>query len=160
VARLMKVEPSRLDPLRDRFTEMPRLMDRLDELLTERWAPVWGALRGPEEMASRLPPVDVFEEGNELVAKVELPGLKKEEIEVEVGHATLTISGRKAKEEKVERKNYFRFERSSGSFTRTIRLPAEVELEKAKAQYTDGVLTVRVPKASAPKVTAKKVEIG
>lgn len=160
MARLIKAEPPRLAPIRDAITEMPHLMDRLDALFMERWAPVWGALRGPEEMALRLPPVDVFEEGAEVVAKVELPGLKREEITVEVGPETLTISGRKAKEEKVERRNYYRFERASGAFTRTVRLPAEVELDKAHAEYKDGVLTVRVPRLAAPKPTARKVEIG
>jgi HSP20 family protein len=160
VARAIKTEHGTLAPIRERLTEMPRLMDRLDEMIMERWAPLWGALRAPEEMAFRLPPVDVFEEGTEIVAKVELPGMKKEEIEVEVGPETVTISGKKAKEEKVERRNYFRFERASGAFTRTVRLPAEVELEKAHAEYKDGVLVVRVPKAVGGKPTAKKIDVG
>lgn len=161
VARLIKAsEHSKLAPIRDTLTEMPKLMDKLDELFVERWAPLWSALRAPEEMALRLPPVDVFEDGTDVVAKAELPGLKKEEIAVEVGPETLTISGKKAKEEKVERRNYYRFERASGTFTRTVRLPAEVELDKAHAEYKDGVLTVRVPKVTTARPTAKKVEIG
>jgi HSP20 family protein len=160
VARLIKAEPPRLAPLRDAITEMPHLMDRLDELFMERWAPLWGALRAPDEMAFRLPPIDVFEEGNEVVARVELPGMKKEEIEVELTPESVTISGKKAKEEKVERRNYYRFERASGTFTRTVRLPTEVEHEKAHADYKDGVLTLRVPKAMTHRPTAKKVEIG
>lgn len=160
VARLIKAEPPRLAPIRDVLTEMPHLMDRLDAMFMERWAPLWGALRAPEEMALRLPPVDVFEEGSDVVAKAELPGLKREEIAVEVGPETLTISGKKAREEKVERRSYYRFERASGTFTRTVRLPAEVELDKAHAEYKDGVLTVRVPKATTARPTAKKVEIG
>ena len=151
VARLIKAEPPRLAPIRDVLTEMPHLMDRLDAMFMERWAPLWGALRAPEEMALRLPPVDVFEEGNDVVAKAELPGLKKEEIAVEVGHDTLTISGKKAKEEKVERRNYYRFERASGTFTRTVRLPAEVELDKAHAEYKDGVLRLSLPKREEAK---------
>jgi HSP20 family protein len=161
VARLIKVEAtSRLVPFRERLNEMPRLMDRLDELFMERWAPLWGALRGPEEMASRLPPVDVFEEGAEIVAKVELPGIKKEDLDVELGPESLTITGKKAKEEKVERRNYYRFERAAGTFTRTVHLPAEVEHEKANAEYKDGVLTVRAPKATSHRPTTKRVEIG
>ncbi len=161
VARLIKVvEHGRLSPLRETISEVPRLMDRLDEMITERLTPLWGMLRAPEEMAFRLPPVDVFEEGGEVVAKAELPGMKREEVEVEVGTDTITISGKKAKEEKVERRNYYRFERASGAFTRTVRLPAPVELEKAHASFKDGVLEVRVPKAPPVRTTARKVEIG
>lgn len=160
MARVMKPEGTKLAPLRSPFAEMPHLMERLDEMLTERWMPLWGALRGPEEMALRLPPVDVFEEGTEVVAKAELPGLKREEIQVEVGPETLTISGKKMKEEKVERRSYYRFERASGTFTRTVRLPAEVEFEKAHAEYKDGVLEVRAPKATTKGPASKKVEIG
>lgn len=160
MAKVMKAEGTKLAPLREKLTEMPHLMDRLDEMLTERWMPLWGALRGPEEMSLRLPPVDVFEDGAEVVVKAELPGLKKEDLGVEVGPETVTISGKKTKEEKVERRSYYRFERASGSFTRTVRLPAEVELEKAHADYKDGVLEIRVPKATTKGPTSKKVEIG
>jgi HSP20 family protein len=160
VAKLMKAETPRLAPLREKLTEMPHLMDKLDEMFMERWAPLWSALRSPEEMAARLPPVDIFEEGADVVVKCEVPGMKKEELTVEVGPETITISGRKSKEEKVERRSYYRFERASGMFTRTVRLPCEVELEKAHSTYREGVLEVRVPKVVGTKPTAKKVEIG
>lgn len=160
MARLIKAETPRLAPLRDALNEMPHLVDRLDEMFTERWAPLWSAFRAPEEMALRLPPVDVFEDGGDVVVKAEIPGLKKEEIEVEVGPETITISGKKAKEEKVERRNYYRFERAAGTFMRTVRLPVEVELEKAKAVYQDGVLEIRVAKATTTRPTSKKIQIG
>ncbi len=161
MARLMKTQlPSRLAPLREKLTEMPHLMDRLDEMFMERWAPLWTALRSPEEMAARLPPIDVFEEGTDIVAKCEVAGMKKEDLTVEVGPETITVTGKKSKEEKVERRSYYRFERASGTFTRTVRLPTEVDIEKAHASYSDGVLEVRVPKAVGAKPTAKKVEIG
>lgn len=159
MARLIKAE-ARLAPLREKLTEMPHLMDKLDEMIMERWAPLWSALRAPEEMAARLPPVDVFEEGTEVVAKAEIPGLRREDISVEVGPETITISGKKSKEEKVERRNYYRFERASGTFTRTVRLPTEVELEKARASYKDGVLEVRIPRATGTKPTSKKIDVG
>lgn len=159
MARLIKAEHGRLAPLREKVNEMPKLFDRLDEIIAERVTPLWGMLRAPEEMAHRLPPVDVFEEGTDVVAKAELPGFKREDIDVEVGADTITISGKKAKEEKVERRSYYRFERASGTFTRTVRLPAAVELEKAHATYKDGVLEVRIPKALSVRPAAKKVEI-
>lgn len=158
MAKVMKPETKLA--MRKPFAEVPHLMERLDEMITERWMPLWGALRGPEEMALRLPPVDVFEDGTDVVVKAELAGLKKDELEVEVGPETVTISGKKSKEEKVERRNYYRFERASGAFTRTVRLPAEVELEKARAEYKDGILEIRVPKSTAKGPTSKKIEIG
>jgi HSP20 family protein len=159
MAKAMRSESGPLAPLREAITEVPHLVDRLDEMITERWAPVWSALRGPEEMGLRLPPVDVFEDGTEVVAKAELPGMKKEEIEVEVAPETITISGKKAKEERVERRSYFRFERAAGAFTRTVRLPVEVEVDTARASYKDGVLEIRAARSSAVRPTAKKVEI-
>jgi len=144
-------------PFRSAFPELPRLMERLDELFMERWPPLWPMLR--EEMFAKVPAVDVFEEGDEVVVKAELPGMKKEEIEVRVTGAELTIAGRKERTEKVERKAYYRFERTAGAFTRTLRLPFEVALEKIVARYADGVLEIRAPKAPEAKPAERKVEV-
>jgi HSP20 family protein len=105
------------------------------------------------------PTVDVYEEGDAIVVKAEIPGMKKEEIHVEVGVDTVTISGEKKKEEKVERKDYYRHERSYGSFARTYTLPAEVTAEKARATFKEGVLEVRVPKSEGAKKKGKTVPI-
>lgn len=136
---------------------VPRWMD---DLLLERWPPFSPMLRLAEDVAVRMPPVDVYEEGTEIVLKAELPGMKKEEIEVDVTGDVVTLSGRKQKEEKIERKDYHRLERATGEFTRTVRLPAEVVVEKATASFKDGVLEVRAPKADATRVTARKTEVG
>jgi HSP20 family protein len=161
VAKLMKKEHEErekgaLASFRPSFPAMPRWMD---EILAERWPPFAPMLRFAEELAVRVPPVDVYEEGDVIVVKAELPGMKKEEIEVDVAGDLLTLSGRKEKEEKVERKDYHRLERATGAFTRTVRLPAEVMLEKVTALFKDGVLEVRAPKAHAEKVTARKIEV-
>jgi HSP20 family protein len=148
-------ETATLTPL---FPALPHWMERLDELF-DRW-PLLPLLRFPEELAPRIPPLDVYEEGREIVVKAELPGMKKEEIELEVVGDLLTISGRKEREEKVERKDYRRFERTAGAFTRTVRLPAEVEVAKVAATYRDGVLEVRAPRVEPPKATARKVAVG
>ena len=92
-----KEEAGTLVPL---FPALPRWAERLDELF-DRW-PLHPLLRFPEELAPRFPPVDVYEDGGAVVVKAELPGMKKEEIEVELLADVLTISGRKAREEKVE----------------------------------------------------------
>ena len=166
MARLLKHEEKArageagtIVPFRGAFPELPRMMERLDALLMERWAPFWPTLRIAEELLPRVPPVDVFEEGNEVVLKAELPGMKREEIEVHVTGSEVTFSGKKEKTEKLERKDYHRFERGTGAFTRTVTLPAEVELEKATAKYEDGVLEIRAPKAAPAKPAERKVEV-
>lgn len=117
------------------------------------WLP---RLRMPE--AAGLP-VDIFEERDDVVVKAELPGMKKDEIEVNITGDTITISGEKKKEEKVERKDYYRFERSYGSFSRSFTLPSGVDTGKAKAQFKDGVLELRVPKTGEAKKKEKKIKI-
>jgi HSP20 family protein len=105
------------------------------------------------------PSVDIFEEGDEVVVKAETPGMKKEDLDVKIEKETITITGEKKAEEKVEKKDYYRLERSYGSFCRSFRLPTDVQDDKAKATFKDGVLEVRVPKTEEAKKKAKRVEI-
>jgi len=101
--------------------------------------------------------IDIFEEKDNVIVKAELPGMKKEDIDITVTDHTMRISGEKKREEKVEKKDYHRIERSYGSFTRSFRLPDNVNGEKAKASFKDGVLEVRVPKTKETK--QKKITI-
>jgi HSP20 family protein len=93
------------------------------------------------------------------VVKAELPGMKKEEIEVTLTGELLTLSGKKEKEEKVERKDYHRIERMAGAFTRSLKLPFEVEVEKVTATFREGVLEIRAPKTPEAKAKSRKVEV-
>ena len=113
-------------------------------------------MRGMEELS---PTIDIFEESNDVVVKAELPGIKKEDIDVKVTDTTITISGEKKKEEKVENKDYYRMESSYGSFTRAFSLPSEVQTDRVKAQYKDGILEIRIPKTEEAKKKEKKVMI-
>ena len=160
LAKKEKVEHAKgeLLPLRHGLPGLAdSLMQRMDEMLAERWG-WWPALRWHEEL-SRVPPVDVYEEGDEVVVKSELPGMKKEEIEVNVSGNVLTISGKKEREEKVERKSYARYERHAGAFSRSLTLPAEVQVEKMTAHLEKGVLEIRAPKTEAARAAGKKVEV-
>jgi HSP20 family protein len=103
--------------------------------------------------------VDVFEEGDDIVVKAEVPGMAKDDLEVSVTDNTITISGEKKKEEKIEKKNYYRMERSYGSFTRSIPPPSEIEKDKIKAKFKDGILEIRAPKTEEAKQQAKKISI-
>jgi len=108
------------------------------------------------EMEEIVPSIDMFEEKDSVVIKAELPGMKKEDIDISLTDNTITLSGEKKKEEKIEKKDYYRVERSEGSFKRSFRLPAEVKTDKAEANFKEGVLEIRLPKTEeAIKKTVK-----
>ncbi|HXC93939.1 MAG TPA: Hsp20/alpha crystallin family protein [Geobacteraceae bacterium] len=104
------------------------------------------SLLGERRAGDFVPSVDMFEEGNELVIKAELAGIKKEDIKVEISGNTLTLSGEKRGEEKVQKKDYYRVEQSYGSFCRSLELPEGVKGDEVKASYKDGLLEIRVPR--------------
>ncbi len=103
------------------------------------------------------PAVDVSESDKEYKAEVELPGVKKDDLNVTVDDGRLRIEGHREQEDKDEGEDYIRMERSSGSFARTLQLPPTVDEESAEAEFKDGVLTVRVPKTA--EAQGKKVEV-
>jgi len=85
--------------------------------------------------------------------------MSREDIDVKVTDDIVTISGEKKKEEKIEKKNFYRMERSYGSFSRSFRLPTEVQAEKASAKFKEGVLEIRIPKSEEAKKKEKKVKV-
>ncbi|MCB1188647.1 Hsp20/alpha crystallin family protein [bacterium] len=103
------------------------------------------------------PSVDVKEDEQQFTVLVELPGLKSSEIEVQVENNVLFISGERRMEEKKEGENWHFVERSYGSFSRSFRLPKNVDSEAVKASYTDGMLSISIPKAEEAR--PRKVEI-
>ncbi len=104
------------------------------------------------------PVVDIFEEKGEVVVKAELPGMKKDDISVKVVGNEIIINGEKKTEEKIERKDYLRVERSHGSFNRTLSLPEGCDTEHAKASFKDGVLEVRFRRTGA-KGAARQIRV-
>lgn len=92
------------------------------------------------------PPVNVFDAGEEVVLKAELPGVEPDKLEVQVHDDTVTISGRRPADD-VQRAGYHRRERQHGEFRRVIRIPVRLDGEEARAECRNGVLTVRLPKA-------------
>ncbi len=132
---------------------------RFEDIFRRPFSPAGpGWWPGPRE-TELAPSIDIYEEGDEVVVKAELPGMKKEEIEVNLADDSVTISGEKKQEEKVERKGYYRHERSYGSFARSFGLPSEVRVDEAKAEFKDGVLEIRVPKTEEAKKKVRKVTI-
>lgn len=111
------------------------------------------------EMEEVIPSVDIFEDKNDIVVKAELPGIKKEDIDVTLTDDTISIAGEKKKEEEVQKKNYYRWESSYGSFARTFTLPAEVQTDKVKTEFRDGILEIRIPKTEEAIKKETKVKI-
>jgi len=136
---------------RDPFALMRAEFDRFFN------APGWAGLHWPTfrfgrgEDAAWNPGIDVFERDNRLVTKIDLPGLKKEDIKVEVTDGYLTISGDRKKDVEEKDERFYRIERSYGVFTRSIRLPFPVDDNKVNAVFKNGVLTIAIPKAESSK---------
>lgn len=91
------------------------------------------------------PSTDIYEQDGSLIVKAELPGLKKEDIEVSLDRGSLVIRGERKAEHEVKEERFFRMERTYGSFYRRIPLPSDVKADQIKASYTHGVLEVRIP---------------
>lgn len=104
-----------------------------------------------------MPAVDVAEEDDAYVVKVELPGVNKDDVKITLESNILTIRGEKKVESEVKQKNYHRTERSYGSFQRSFTLPTSVKNDKIDAVYKDGILTVSLPKAEEAK--PKQIEV-
>lgn len=102
-------------------------------------------------MSGWTPALDMYEDKDNLYIRAELPGMKKEDIELSLHEGTLSLSGERKKESKHEEAEVYRTERFFGRFQRTVTLPAPVAADKVNAQYKDGVLTVTLPKTEEAK---------
>ncbi len=139
----------RWKPLREALS----LQDRMNQMFAgsllgrrDDWAGTWN------------PAVDVYEDEDKLVVKAELPGVEKENISVDLQNGMLTIKAeRRCENEEKDGRTFYRKEMTYGSFTRSLSLPQDVVAENVKAEHTNGVLTVEVPKPEARKPKQIKV---
>ncbi|HEV2329459.1 MAG TPA: Hsp20/alpha crystallin family protein [Verrucomicrobiae bacterium] len=130
-----------------------RLTDLRDEIDRFFEAP----LARTSEFLGWTPPFDVYEEKDSYVVKAELPGLKKEDINVSVQGGELLIAGERKSETKSQDAAVYRAERYFGKFQRAVALPAAISAKDIRAEYKDGVLTVTVPKSEDAK--PKQIEV-
>lgn len=131
---------ARFDPWRE-MDHMRREIERLfDESLFRREFPFL------EKEAAAMP-LDIYEEGNNIVVKASIPGLKPEDIKVEVRGDVLRISGEAKKEEEKKERNYHLREHRYTRFERSVTLPSDVLADKAEAVFENGVLTLTLPKS-------------
>jgi HSP20 family protein len=152
--------PSRV--ARDPFALMRDMTSEFDRFFGEptrpflRWPSLW---RRAAPETGWYPQVDVFEKDNRLVTKIDLPGMKKEDVKVEITDGQVAISGERKSEAEEKGEEFYRCEREYGSFYRSVPLPDGAKIDDVKATFTDGVLEVSVPLAAKPEAKMRKVEI-
>ena len=138
------------------FSEIDEMERRMSEIFERPFLPsIWRRL--PVEQMVWAPAIDVFEKGDKFIVKAEVPGIKEDDIHVSVEGDMLNIKGEKKTESEVKEEDYYRSERSYGSFFRSIALPSTVDAGKIEADYDNGVLEITIPKK--PEVKPKKVAI-
>jgi HSP20 family protein len=144
----------RFDPFED-LSRLQREVNRLFEDNTRSG-------RGSEPASSRVwaPPVDILEDHNEIVVKAELPGIKQEDIDIELTGDTLTIKGERKFEDTQRKDNYVRVERAYGNFQRSFTIGVPVQNNAVKASYKDGILEIRLPKSEETKPKKVQVSVG
>lgn len=138
------------------FRELDRIrreMDRLwDSFFERRPARV-------EEVSEWFPSLDVSETDTDYIVKVEVPGIDPKDINISLMNNLLTIKGEKKQEKEEKDENYHLIERSYGSFTRSIRLPSQVQSDKINATYKNGVLKITLPKTEEAKKKEIKIQV-
>ena len=139
------------EPIRE-FGEFPAEINQLFRrpLFPAGWL-------APKDGGKWLPEVDITEEKDRILVRADLPGMKQEEIAVEVSEGVLTIKGERKRESETKDAKTYRVERSYGSFLRSFTLPAGVDASKVNAAYKNGVLEVTLPKLA--EATAKQIKV-
>jgi len=144
---------------RDPFAGLARLQDEMNRLF-ESYGPFAGHRRGGQEHVSARvwqPLADVYEDQDRIVLHFDLPGLRQEDIDIEMTGDTLTIKGERRFEDEQRRDNYVRVERAYGQFQRTFTIGVPIQQDGVSAAYKNGVLEVTLPKAEETK--PKKVRV-
>ena len=140
---------SRWYPIR----EMATLQNRVNSIFQD-----FSGDQDSVSSASFVPPVDVFENGEKIVLKLEIPGVKEEDVDIRVENQTLTVRGERKFESEEKEENFHRIERRYGSFYRTFSLPTSVDTENVDASYQAGVLKLVLSKKASSQ--PKQIKIG
>ena len=137
---------TRYDPL----GEMVSLRSAMDRLFEDSFvSPLsWRTIGGGDAIT---PTIDVHETPDELVVTAALPGMRADDVEITMTGQTLTLRGEFKADENIKQEQYLYRERRFGSFSRTVQLPTRVQGDQAKADFTDGILTLTIPKAEEVK---------
>jgi HSP20 family protein len=145
---------------REPFGLLRQMTSELDRVFDE---PFFASFRWPRvftaEAPTWSPDIDVFEKDNQLVTRIDLPGMKKEDVKVEITDGYLAISGERKTETEEKKENEYRCERAYGTFYRAVPLPRGVKFEDVKATFTNGVLEVAIPVPAKTEAAARRVEV-
>jgi len=142
----------------DPFRDVAALQDRINRIFNESF----GRSRDLDDEVSLYdwrPPVDIYETDDGIVLKIELPGVNKEDVSVEVKDNVLTLKGERLLDPEIKDEHYYRKERSFGKFNRSFSLQESIKPDSIKASFKDGVLTVEVPRAEEEKPKQVTVNI-
>jgi HSP20 family protein len=141
----------------DPFRDLISIQDRMNRLFEQTLS----RSRGEDAVsaATWTPAVDIYETVDTIVMKAELPGVAREDIQIQVNDNTLTLKGERRFAKDVQEESYLRIERAYGSFHRSFTLPATVQQEKIRAVFRDGVLELTVPKAEETKPKRISIEV-
>ncbi|HXP09502.1 MAG TPA: Hsp20/alpha crystallin family protein [Acidobacteriaceae bacterium] len=145
---------TRFVPLRTPFEDVAGLQKRLNSIFNDFAGSVEGANAG------FTPAVDVYEDADKLVLKLEIPGVKQEDLDIRLENQTLVIKGERKFEQTEKAENFHRIERRFGSFVRSFTLPQTVNTEGVTASSDAGVLTISLPKKAEAQPKQIKVQVG
>ncbi len=137
----------------DPFRGLDALNEQFNRLVREGFVP-----SGETATSNWSPAVDIYETEGELVVKADLPDVNEKDIDIRIENKTLTITGERKFEQKVNKDNYLRVERAYGTFSRSFSLPNTVNTEAVQADYHNGLLTVHLPKREESK--PKQIKVG
>ncbi len=141
----------------DPWKEYSDLENRIRRVFEGKFVSIYPSEKEELETGAWSPTVDVIEQDGSYVVKADIPGVKKEDIDIDIKDRILTIRGEKKTQEKTEKEGYVRVERSYGKFVRNFTLPENVVEDKIAAKCTDGVLELTLPKKEEEK--PKKIAI-
>ena len=148
----MNTTMTRWDP----FRGLTSLQDQVNRLFEDT---VQHGRTSQADLATWAPAADIYETENELIAKLDLPGVQEKAVDIHVENNTLTIRGERQFEKEVTEDNYLRIERAYGTFTRSFSLPNIVKVDNIRANLQNGVLTIRMPKREEAKPKQIKINV-
>ena len=138
------------------FQELVTLRQAMDKLFSDSFVRMPRSLELEEGVA--VPAVDIYEDADKIGIKASMPGVKPEDIDINITPNAVTIKGTTESEKEVKDENFVRKERYYGTFTRTIALPSGLKIDKAEATIANGVLTLEIPKAEEVKPKTVKIK--
>ncbi len=150
---------TRFVPFRSPLEDVAVLQNRLNSIFSDFARPAGGDNEALSA-GSFVPPVDIYEDAQHLQLKLEVPGIKQEDLHLHVENQTLTVKGERKFEAEEKQENFHRIERRFGTFERSFTLPQTIDTGAVKASYDAGVLTISMAKKEAAKPRQVRIEVG